>query len=127
MPLILGTSSLPPLPPHKTVVQVFADFLAYLAMCAHGFIKSTHITLARGLDDLIKTSIYVMGHPNGWGGAQQGKMRQAAIMAGLIPDSAEGRSRVKFVTEGEAALHFCIKENVVEMVRPIHSVPIFPF
>ena len=65
-------------------------------------------------DELRQNIVYRLGHLNGWGGAQQAKMRQAAILGQLIPDSVEGRSRAKFITEGEAALHFCL---FVEKVR----------
>jgi len=36
-----------PLPSNKTVVEVFADFLAYLLECASSFIQETH---ANGVD-----------------------------------------------------------------------------
>ncbi|KAJ3514769.1 hypothetical protein NLJ89_g2175 [Agrocybe chaxingu] len=36
-------------------------------------------------------------------------MRKAAIMAGLVPNTREGRARLSFVTEGEASLHFCLQ------------------
>jgi len=54
----------------------------------------------------------VLSHPNGWEGAQQWQMRQAAILAGLIPDTTAGHSRLSFVTEGEASLHFAIHNGL---------------
>jgi hypothetical protein len=39
-------------------------------------------------------------------------MRQAAVQAGLISDTEQGRSRVAFVTEGEASLHFCLSNGL---------------
>jgi len=44
---------------------------------------------------------FVLTHPNGWEGAQQAQMREAAIHAGLIDDIPSARARVRFVTEGE--------------------------
>jgi predicted transcriptional regulator len=41
----------------------------------------------------------ILTTPNGWEGAQQNRMRQAAIKAGLVDQ--EGGRRVKFVTEAE--------------------------
>jgi hypothetical protein len=99
---------LPPLPLNKTAVQVFGDFLRYLYDCTRVFIEETHaggIELFQSLND---TAVFVLSHPNGWEGAQQAQMRQAAISAGLVPDSPAGRSRVRFVTEGEASIHYCI-------------------
>ena len=58
----------------------------------------------------------MLSHPNGWGGLQQAKMRQAAVLAHLIPDTPEGRMRISFVTEGEASLHFAIERGLPDEV-----------
>ncbi|KAJ2917710.1 hypothetical protein MD484_g2727, partial [Candolleomyces efflorescens] len=101
---------IPPLPPNKTVVQVFTDYMKYLHQCAKIYISDTHGNMLwRSLENEI---VYVLTHPNGWEGRQQATMRQAAILAGFIPDTVEGRSRVLFVTEGEASLHFCLTNGL---------------
>ncbi|KAI0656113.1 hypothetical protein C8Q70DRAFT_391425 [Cubamyces menziesii] len=105
-------SELPPLPEGKTVLDVFADFLRYLFACTKRYICQTHASgesLWSSVHDRIE---FVLSHPNGWEGLQQGKMRQAAVMAGLIPDTLEGHERVHFVTEGEASLHYCIRSGL---------------
>ena len=56
---------------------------------------------------------FVLTHPNGWEGSQQGKMRDAAVMAGLVPDTPEGHERVHFVTEGEANIHYCVQSGLL--------------
>ncbi len=117
MPSALKTSTLPPLPPNKTLIQVFADFFAYLLSCAEKFIKETHATVVKRWDDLLNNAIFIIGHPNGWEGTQQSMLRKAAILGRLAPDTPEGRARVKFVSEGEASLHFCLREGVVDKVR----------
>ena len=63
----------------------------------------------RGLED---RTDFVLTHPNGWEGAQQGMMRIAAVQAGLIPANEEGHSHLSFVTEGEASLHFCVQSGL---------------
>ena len=55
---------------------------------------------------------FVLTHPNGWEGAQQGKIRHAAVTAGLISDSTDGHSKLQLLTEGEASLHFCLGNGV---------------
>ncbi|KAH9940112.1 uncharacterized protein BXZ73DRAFT_99109 [Epithele typhae] len=103
---------LPALPRGKTVVDVFADFLAYLFRCAKRYICETHAngdSLWSSLEDRIE---FVLSHPNGWEGAQQGKMRQAAVIAGLVPQTPAGQARVHFITEGEASLNFCIQSGL---------------
>jgi hypothetical protein len=54
----------------------------------------------------------VISHPNGWEGYQQSQIRQAVVLAQLIPDTKKGHSRVLFVTEGEASLHFTIDNGL---------------
>ena len=122
MPTELQSSKLTPLPPGKTVVQVLADFMAYLMKCTEDFIKDTHPNILPGWNNMRKGARYILGHPNGWEGQQQVKMRRAAILAGLVPDTPEGRSRVNFVTEGEASLHYCIKGGALEGVSPVTAL-----
>ncbi|KAH9940127.1 uncharacterized protein BXZ73DRAFT_99125 [Epithele typhae] len=103
---------LPSLPPGKSVVSVFADFLAYLFSCARQYIRETHANGKRLWESLEDDIEFELSHPNGWEGMQQSKMRQAAIMGGLVPNTVEGRGRVHFVTEGEASLHFCVQSGL---------------
>ena len=105
-------SDIPPLPLNKTVVDVFADFLKYLLDCASSYIQDTH---ANGPDlwNSVKSHIdFVLSHPNGWEGTQQSEMRHAAVLAGLVPDAPNGHSRLSFVTEGEASLHFSVQNGL---------------
>ncbi|KAM5545534.1 hypothetical protein V8D89_000572 [Ganoderma adspersum] len=108
----ISWKDLPPLPPRKTVVDIFADFLRYLFACTRRHISEVQHN-GESLWNSVKDRIeFVLSHPNGWEGLQQGKMRQAAIIAGLVPDATAGQSRVHFVTEGEASLNFCINNKV---------------
>ena len=101
----------------KSVVQVFADYLAYIFKCATGYISDSHPTGRQTLESGTEIE-FVLSHPNGWGGSQQNKMQRAAILAGLIPDSEAGRARLHFVSEGEACLHFCIINGLAgELVK----------
>jgi hypothetical protein len=94
-------------------MDVFSDFLRYLHECAKTYIQDVH---ANGPDlwESVKENIqFVLSHPNGWEGAEQSKMRRAAVKAGLIPDTSDGHSRLSFVTEGEASLHFSSNHGVL--------------
>lgn len=103
---------LPPLPQGKTVMQVFADFLRYLYTCTKTFIIDTHAS-GESIWNSLKDQIdFVLAHPNGWEGLQQSKMREAAILAALVPDTLAGRARIHFVTEGEASLHYCVQSGL---------------
>ena len=107
-----SVSDLPPLPLNKTVVEVFADFLRYLLECASSYIQDTHAN-GPALWNSVKSEIhFVLSHPNGWEGTQQSEMRKAAVLAGLVPDNSSGHSRLSFVTEGEASLHFSVQNGL---------------
>ncbi|KAH9924777.1 uncharacterized protein B0H18DRAFT_1011158 [Fomitopsis serialis] len=106
-PSILPGAVLPPIDVNKPVINILADFLAYVFQCAKDFISETNPIGKQILTSNIPID-FVLSHPNGWLGPQQNNMRRAAILAGLVPDSVEGASRLQFVTEGEASLQFCI-------------------
>ena len=94
------------------MVEVFGDYLKYLLECASSYIQDTH---ANGPDlwNSVKSDIdFVLSHPNGWEGTQQSEMRRAAVLAGLVPDNESGNSRLSFVTEGEASLHFSVHNGL---------------
>jgi hypothetical protein len=119
-------SEIPPLPPKKTVVEVFADFLRYLLECATQFIQESHLN-GKQIWASTKGNInFVLSHPNGWGGREQALMRRASVLAGFIPNTPSGNARVSFVTEGEASLHFAIQHNVLSGHRKA-SMQFFSF
>jgi len=107
-----GKDNIPPLPLNKTVVEVFADFLRYLFSCAADYIKATH-TYRSNLWKSVENDIeFVLSHPNGWEGAQLQEMQKAAIAAGLIRDDTSGHARLRFAAEGEAILHYALRNDL---------------
>ena len=112
---------LAPLPHGKTAVDVFGDFLSYLFRCTRSFIVDTHAN-GHGLWRAVEHDIqFVLSHPNGLEGAQQSKMRRAAVYGGLIPDTDEGKVRIRFVTEGEASLHACVLNGLAADVLSVSA------
>ncbi|PBK65402.1 hypothetical protein ARMSODRAFT_1022211 [Armillaria solidipes] len=106
----------------KALTQVFSDFYAYLFQCTKSFILETHQgaqVFWNSVEDHIE---FVLSHPNGWQGPEQAKMRQALIDARLVPDSDEEHTRVRFVTEGEASLHFCIRHGLASHIKDDEAV-----
>jgi hypothetical protein len=114
--------NVPPLPPKKTVVDVFSDFLRYLFACAALYIQDTHPNGRELWNDHSDDIDFVLSHPNGWEGKEQSQMRKAAVKAGLIPDDQAGHSRISFVTEGEASLHFAIENGVLSQTTQVGTV-----
>ncbi|KAH8117852.1 hypothetical protein DFH11DRAFT_862716 [Phellopilus nigrolimitatus] len=96
------------LPDKKSAEDVMGDFLRHLFKATASYIQSSHVGEADIWDQVKDDAIFVLGHPNGWTGQSLQRYRKSAILGGLIPDTAEGRKRVKFVTEGEASALACL-------------------
>lgn len=119
MALKMNGMRLSTLPRGKSAVEVFGDFLQYLFRCTRSFIIDTHAN-GQALWHAVEHDIQlVLSHPNGWEGAQQTKMRRAAVYGGLIPDADEGKARIRFVTEGEASLHACVLNGLAADVLSV--------
>ena len=125
MKLDMNGMKLPHLPRSKSALQVFGDFLKYLFRCTRSFIVESHAdgpSVWKTVEDEIQ---FVLSHPNGWEGAQQSKMRKAAIYGGLVPNTDEGKARVRFVTEGEASLHACVMNGLADSVLSVRFLSFF--
>ncbi|KAH7067222.1 hypothetical protein BKA62DRAFT_810091 [Auriculariales sp. MPI-PUGE-AT-0066] len=99
----------PPLPLNVTVNDVYADFMAFLfthtRQCLEG-------TVGGNVRDSLwtrfkSTFALCLAIPNGWDQAQQYVLREAVVKAGILPLD-EVVSRLTFVTEAEASVHFAI-------------------
>jgi len=112
------------LPKGKTIVDVFADFMRYLFDSTKALFVSSDPNGEARWGSLSNDIELVLTHPNGWGGPQQTQLRTAAIRAGIVPDTPAGRSRVHFVTDGEAKLNFCTAHTQVgENLKVRHIAP----
>lgn len=119
MQLNMNGMRLSPLPKKKTPVHVFGDYLSYLHRCTRSYITDTHAN-GRELWDSVENDIqFILSHPNGWEGPQQTRMRNAAVYGRLVPDTDEGRARIRFVTEGEASLHACVLNGLAADVLSV--------
>ena len=119
MKLDMNGMKLSHLPKSKAAIEVFGDFLKYLFRCTRSFIVDSHADGAAVWKSVENDIQFVLSHPNGWEGAQQSKMRKAAIYAGLVPNTDEGKARVRFVTEGEASLHACVLSGLADSVLAV--------
>ena len=96
------------LPKGKTIIDVFSDFMRYLFDSTKTLYISTDPAAESRWNSVANEIELVLTHPNGWSGPQQSQLRTAAVRAKIVPDTQEGRSRVHFVTEGEASFNFCV-------------------
>ncbi|KIY64372.1 hypothetical protein CYLTODRAFT_102547 [Cylindrobasidium torrendii FP15055 ss-10] len=111
----VADKDLPPLPPGKRPIDIFADYLKYLFDCTRKFIVEMNYN-GESYWTSVKDNIdFVLTHPNGWEGRQQSLMRQAAVKAGLT-EAGNAQARVQFVTEGEASLHYCLAGGTLNTI-----------
>jgi hypothetical protein len=96
---IIRNLELPPLPPNTTVDDIFVEHLRYVKKQVQEYVSTTYGDGGNIWRALSPSMYVILTTPNGWEGAQQNRLRMAAIKGGLIDE--EGGRRVKFVTEAE--------------------------
>jgi hypothetical protein len=95
------------LPPGVAVETIYNDFLQYLLKNTRAFFETRTPNGTTIWQQLIDSAEFVIAHPNAWGLREQHVLRRAAIGADYAPIT-QADSRVRFVSEGEASVHFCI-------------------
>ena len=96
------------LPRMKTAVDVMGDFLRYLYMETIKYIKIHHSDSSELLSSVSGHIRFVLSHPNGWTGLPQQRMREAAVLGGLVDDVGDAHAKIRFVSEGEASALSCL-------------------
>ena len=99
------------MPWKKTIIDVYADFMGYLFDSAKELFKASEPNGEIRWKSISNSVELVLTHPNGWGGPQQVKMRNAAVKAGIVPNTRVGYNSVHFVSEGEASFNFCAAQS----------------
>ena len=113
------------LPKGKTIIDVFADFMRYLFDSTKALFESLEPNGELRWDSISKSIELVLTHPNGWGGPQQTHLRNAAVKAGIVPDTPAGHASVHFVTEGEASFSFCATHTQAgKNLKVCHTAPV---
>ncbi|CAE6466508.1 unnamed protein product [Rhizoctonia solani] len=99
--------TLDPLPPGISLLRVYSDFLGYLLRHTQTFFEDRIIDGKLIWQKHRSNMQFIIGHPNGYGVREQAFLRTAATNAGLVTN-ATAASCVRFVTEAEASVHYCI-------------------
>lgn len=101
---------IPPLPEDVPLSQVYADMIGFLFRHAVQFFTSTVPDGELIWNRLKNQFIMVFACPNGWDTVEQGFLRSATVQAGIL-EHEHPASRVQFVTEAEASVHFAIEKT----------------
>ncbi len=110
------------LPAGKSAEVVLGDFLRYLWKETVVFIKDHQADGPKLMIDVEQRIHFILGHPNGWVGRPQQRMREGAILGGLVSSDDDAQARINFVTEGEASALTCLASSYAPhplLVRPI--------
>ncbi|KAG9103545.1 hypothetical protein FRC06_010030 [Ceratobasidium sp. 370] len=97
---------LDPLPDGVSLRQIYTDFLTYLFKHTQSFFEDRIVDGSLIWKNYQPKMEVVIAHPNGWGIREQTFLRAVATDAGFA--SASSSHRIRFVTEAEASVHFCI-------------------
>ncbi|KAF8336893.1 uncharacterized protein EI90DRAFT_3013883 [Cantharellus anzutake] len=95
------------LPEGVPLSAMYRDFFGYLIKHTQDTFEERVLDGARVWKLHFPTADVVVAHPNGWGPREQEFMRRAAVAANIVPQS-QSRTRIFFVTEGEASVHYCM-------------------
>ncbi|KAG8927204.1 hypothetical protein FRC02_008401 [Tulasnella sp. 418] len=100
------------MPRNKKPIDIVADFFRYMARLALKHFRETMDAEGKIWKEVKDGVIYIFSHPNGWNTFQYSVLREAAILAKLVPDFDEGNNRIIFVSEAEAGLHWCVQRRL---------------
>ncbi|ELU42319.1 AIG1 domain-containing protein [Rhizoctonia solani AG-1 IA] len=112
------TNADPALPFNVPLSQIYSDFLGYLLQHTQSYFED-HIIDGKRIWQQYKPSMeVVLAHPNGWGIREQAFLRLAAVKAGFT-NASDAPSRVHFVNEAEASVHFCtLYSDIGSQLKP---------
>jgi len=99
---------IPALPREVGIIKVYSDMLRWLIDQTKRFFERHTPTGTEIWQRLESTITIVLAIPNGWELPQQHRLREAIVQAGVLPQGFS-EDRLKFVTEGEASIHYALK------------------
>lgn len=95
------------LPPSVRIDTIYTNFMCYLLDYTKKYVE-IHVLDGTEVWKTYHSSMdIVLVHPNGWGTAEQGVICKSTVVTGYV-DTVGAVKRIKFVTEAEASVHFCI-------------------
>ncbi|CAE6433902.1 unnamed protein product [Rhizoctonia solani] len=95
------------LPPGVSVKQIYSDFLRYLLLHTRERFEEVISDGKTIWESYSNDMDVIIAHPNGWGIREQAFMRNAAVLAGFTT-TEKANQQIRFVTEAEASVHFCM-------------------
>ncbi|CAE6472150.1 unnamed protein product [Rhizoctonia solani] len=104
-----------------TIKRVYSDFLKYLFGHTEKYFKDRIIDGEKLWSRHRNKMEFVIAHPNAWRTSQRTFLRKMAVKAGLVSSTNQAQNNIRFVTEAEASVHFCLadpKLNLRSHLKP---------
>lgn len=100
---------------------IYTDFLGYIMIHTRKFFHE-HVLDGKNIWTKYASSMYIVfAYPNGWGTPEIAFLRNAAIEAGYS-SAQDAYSRIRFVTEAEASVHYCLIYTGLDQILTVsHS------
>ncbi|KAB5593090.1 Heat shock protein HSP70 [Ceratobasidium theobromae] len=106
------------LPVGVSRLQIYTDFLKYLLKHTKAYFEDRIVDGRHIWEKYRESTQFIIAHPNGWGTREQKFLRTAAVKAELTTE-ATARANIRFVTEAEASVHFCMHHtNLGSRLQP---------
>ncbi|KAF8606754.1 hypothetical protein BDV93DRAFT_468345 [Ceratobasidium sp. AG-I] len=96
-----------PLPRNVDLLTIYTDFMVYLMKHTQDFFESRILDGRKVWAENSASMSIVIAHPNGWTVKEQNFLRKAAVAA-KYTTHANAHSQIRFVSEAEASVHFCM-------------------
>ncbi|KAG8737712.1 hypothetical protein FRC10_007911 [Ceratobasidium sp. 414] len=97
------------LPAGVPLRRIYSDFMGYLLGHTRSFFEERVVDGPLIWEKHHPQMEVIIAHPNGWGIREQTFLRDAAVDAGFA--SSASSHKIRFVTEAEASVHFCINRT----------------
>ncbi|CEL60592.1 hypothetical protein RSOLAG1IB_03830 [Rhizoctonia solani AG-1 IB] len=116
---------LDPLPDGVPLSQIYSDFLGYLFRQTRAKFEDKILDGKNIWEKYMPTMEVILAHPNGWHTREQFFLRNAAVECGVFnTPEATIADRIRFVTEAEASVHYCIHHT--NLRTELNAGAIFP-
>ena len=90
------------------MVDLLGEFMRCLFDFSRTHIRGSQPDGAKVWEAIKHKIEFVLTCPDHWTSNQKPQLLEAVILAKLVPDTVEGRSRIHLVTENDARLAFCL-------------------
>ena len=106
------------LPNNISITRIYTDMIDYLLVHTKATFENKNPNGIETWARLFPASDIIIAHPNGWSVSEQGVLRDAVAQTSWVP-AMDLKSRLHFVPEGEASVHFCLSHSRLNSILTV--------